>query len=349
MSSDSPVKAIGLISGGLDSTLAAALLKRIGVEVYGLNFSNGFCKTDHRRAINAPGEDPTRLRNPALRAGALVGFPVEIVDVAEAFLEVVKNPRYGYGANVNPCIDCRIFMLLRAREVMVRRGADLVFTGEVLGQRPMSQYRKALELVERKADLEGRLLRPLSARYLPPTIPEREGRLDRERLLSMQGRSRKPQIEWAATLGVEEYMQPSGGCCFLADPNFARRFRDLVENTPASGSLGTEETTLLKVGRHFRLSRSLKIVAGRNEGENQFLSRFAAGRWSFATMDEASSMALCLGEPGEEESRLAASIVARYSRHREQSEVEVVARRDDVCRRLRVSPATEDVLDRLRI
>ena len=172
MSSDSPVKAIGLISGGLDSTLAAALLKRIGVEVYGLNFSNGFCKTDHRRAINDPGEDPARLRNPALRAGALVGFPVEIVDVAEAFLEVVKNPRYGYGANVNPCIDCRIFMLLKAREVMVRRGADLVFTGEVLGQRPMSQYRKALELVERKADLEGRLLRPLSARYLPPTIPE---------------------------------------------------------------------------------------------------------------------------------------------------------------------------------
>jgi hypothetical protein len=122
-----------------------------------------------------------------------------------------------------------------------------------------------------------------------------------------------------------------------------------VENTPAIGSLGTEDATLLKVGRHFRLSRSLKIIAGRNEGENRFLGRFAAGRWAFATTDEASSMALCLGEPGEEESRLVASIVARYSRHREQPEVEVVARRDDACRWLSVSPATEDLLDSLRI
>jgi hypothetical protein len=156
-------------------------------------------------------------------------------------------------------------------------------------------------------------------------------------------------MEWAENLGLEEYMQPSGGCCFLADPNFARRFRDLIAYAPATGRLGTEDTTLLKVGRHFRLSSRLKVIAGRNEGENRFLRRFATGRWAFATSDESSTMVLCLGEPDEEESRLVGSIVARYSRHREKSEVEVVARRDGVYRRFRVPPAGEDALQRLRI
>ena len=341
-----PVKAIGLISGGLDSTLAAAILKEMGVDVLGLNFSTGFCKVDHRRAINDPDEDPERLRNPALRAGAVVGFPVDVIDVAEAYMEIVKNPRYGYGANVNPCIDCRIFMLIRAREVMEERGADLVFTGEVLGQRPMSQYKKALKLVERQAGLEGRLLRPLSAHYLDPTIPERNGRLDRRQLLALQGRSRKPQLELAGRLGVTSFPQPAGGCCFLADPNFARRFRDLVD----SGiSISSEDTTLLKVGRHFRLSTTVKLVTGRNEGENRFLERFLAGRWSFEAVDRASPLAVCIGEPDEEERHLMAAIVARYSRHRAEAQVDIVARRGVTENHLRVRPAAETIIERLRV
>ncbi|MFQ5670681.1 MAG: hypothetical protein ACE5HD_09220 [Acidobacteriota bacterium] len=343
-----PLLAIGLISGGLDSSLAAALLKDLGVQVHGLNFSTGFCKTDHRRAINDPREAPERLRNPALRSGVLVGFPVEVVDVATAYLEMVKAPRFGYGANVNPCIDCRIFMLRRAKAVMEERHADLVFTGEVLGQRPMSQHKRALRVIEEQAGLGGRLLRPLSARFLPPTIPEREGWLDRQRLLDVQGRSRKRQMELAERLGLKQYPQPSGGCCYLADPNFARRFRDLVAGA-VGGRVTTEETTLLKVGRHFRLAPGLKLVAGRNEGENRFLQRFAPGNWTFVAFDAASSLAVGLGEPDTAQKRLMASIVARYSRHRECPEVEIVARRDGNRQTIRVPPAGDDLLARFRL
>ena len=342
------VKAIGLISGGLDSTLAAAILKQMNVDVLGLNFSTGFCKVDHRRAINDPDEPPERLRNPALRAGAVVGFPVEVIDVAEAYLEMVKNPRFGYGANVNPCIDCRIFMLVKARDVMEERGADVVFTGEVLGQRPMSQYKRALELVERQAGLERRLLRPLSAQYLPPTIPEQEGRLDRKRLLALQGRSRKPQLDLARQLAVTDFPQPSGGCCFLADPNFARRFRDLLRYAPG-GQIAPEETTILKVGRHFRLSGKTKLVTGRNEGENLFLQRFTTGRWSFEAADAASPLAICLGDPDDRERQLMAAIVARYSRHRGRPEVEILARHGATVEHLLVTPATEELVNGLRL
>jgi tRNA-specific 2-thiouridylase len=341
MKDNSPVKAIGLISGGLDSALAAGLLKDLGVQVKGLYFSTGFCKVDHRRAINDPREAVERLRNPALRTGALLGFPVEMVDVAEAYLEVVRHPRYGYGANVNPCIDCRIFMLHKARAVMEQEGADLVFTGEVLGQRPMSQYKKALRLVEKNAGLRGRLLRPLSAHFMDPTIPELEGRLDRQRLLSIQGRSRRPQIELAKQLGLDEYTQPSGGCCYLADPNYARRFRDLVAHAGHRPITG-EDTTLLKVGRHFRLNPALKMVAGRNEGENIFLERFARDCWTLSPAERGGSFALGLGEPDEGQVRLMASIVARYSQDREAETVAVEVARDSQRRLLHVAPASQE-------
>jgi tRNA-specific 2-thiouridylase len=348
MNDETPVKAIGLISGGLDSALAAGLLKDMGVQVKGLNFSTGFCKVDHRRAINDPGEAVERLRNPALRTGALLGFPVEVVDVAQAYLEVVRNPRYGYGANVNPCIDCRIFMLHKAREVMEHEGADLVFTGEVLGQRPMSQYGKALRLVEKQAGLSGRLLRPLSAQFLDPTIPEREGRLDRARLLDIQGRSRRPQIELANRLGLEEYAQPSGGCCFLADPNYARRFRDLVKHA-GDGTITGEDTTLLKVGRHFRLDPALKLVAGRNEGENLFLERFTDDHWTLSPSDGAGSLGLGLGKPDEEQMHLMAAILARYSQHRDDETVTMAASRQGHQRVLSVAPAPQKTIDQLML
>ncbi|HET9886546.1 MAG TPA: 7-cyano-7-deazaguanine synthase, partial [bacterium] len=224
------VKAIGLISGGLDSTLAAALIKEQGLEVEALNFSTGFCFSDHHRAMKSPHH---RLRQEALRAGADLEMPVTIIDIADEYFEdVLIAPRHGYGANMNPCLDCRAYMLGRAREYMEKVGADFVFTGEVLGQRPKSQHRRAMDLVAKESGLEDRLLRPLCAKLLPPTRAEREGWVDRERLLGISGRGRRQQIAEAQRRGfdIDDIPQPAGGCCFLTDESYARKLRDFLEH-----------------------------------------------------------------------------------------------------------------------
>src|SRR5512135_3010391 len=191
------VKAIALVSGGLDSTLALAMVKRQGIEVKAVNFYTGFCITEtQRRKGGRP--DGTIPRNEALRAAADLEVDVEYVDLSgSGYLDVIVNPRWGYGANANPCVDCRIFMMRAAREIMEREGAAFVFTGEVLGQRPKSQRRDTLRTVERESGLDGRLLRPLSAKLLAPTVPEREGLVDRERLEAISGRSRHRQMALA--------------------------------------------------------------------------------------------------------------------------------------------------------
>ena len=363
------VKAVGLMSGGLDSTLAAKVLKDQGVEVIGLNFNTGFCTYDHHRAIGRKNEDPRRLRNVAVQAGAEAGVEVRIIDVADEYLEMVKHPRHGYGAAANPCIDCRIFMLNKAREVAEAEGAEIIFTGEVLGQRPMSQHRNALQMIEKETGLKGRLLRPLSARHLSPTAAEAEGRIDRDRLLAIKGRSRKDQQQLADELAIEDYPQPSGGCCFLADRNFGQRFHDLVrEEETRHQPVGREEIMLLKVGRHFRLSKVRKVIVGRDEAENHFLERFRPGRWRLAAADFVGPVALVMnGEEGppvasDEDLALPAAITARYSDGRGQALLRVradwheqVAGRpfgDDTpteTRVLDVAPAGEETLARLRI
>ena len=306
-------RAVGLVSGGLDSTLAAEMLTRQGVEVTGLYFSTGFCKTDHRRAIRRKkDDDPKKLRNEALRAGAAGKFPVEVIDVSQDYLKVVLNPRYGYGAHANPCIDCRIFMLGKAKEYADRIGAETVFTGEVIGQRPFSQHREALRLVEKKSGLEGRLLRPLSAQHLTPTTAEQEGRIDRERLGRIGGRSRREQEQLAADYGLSDYPQPSGGCCFLADETYARRFKDLGAHLPHE-AITRDELVLLKVGRQFRLSPSSKLHVGREEAENVFLRRFAPGRWVAEAVGVEGPTGIVTGSPSEADLDLAAAIIARYA------------------------------------
>ncbi len=320
------LKAVGLMSGGLDSTLAARVLAEQGVEVIGLHFNTGFCTTDHRRAIGRKNEDPRRLRNEALRAGADAGVDVRIIDVADEYLEMVKHPKHGYGAAANPCIDCRIFMLNKAKEIASREGAEVVFTGEVLGQRPMSQHRRSLDLIERETGLEGRLLRPLSAKHLPATRAENEGRLDRSRLLGIKGRSRKDQVREANRFEIDEYPQPSGGCCFLADRNFGKRFHDLVrEETVTGRTVGREEIMLLKVGRHFRLSPKAKAVVGRDEGENNFLERFVPGRWRLAAMDHLGPVTLVQGQPVPADIETAAAITARYCDGKDEPAIRVQA------------------------
>ncbi|MDH4228185.1 MAG: hypothetical protein OEW11_00380 [Nitrospirota bacterium] len=258
-------RAVALVSGGLDSTLAVRMMQEQGVQVEGLHFYTGFCITEQQRRSGNP--KAANRPNDGLRAGVELDIPVEIVDISREYLEIVTHPKHGYGANVNPCIDCRAMMLRKAGEIMRERGADFVITGEVLGQRPMSQNRKAMDVIEDEAGLSGRLLRPLSARNLPMTEAERGHLVDRDQLKGMSGRTRKPQIALAQELGVDAYAQPAGGCCFLTDENFARKFRDLFAHDPDL-HLDHEQIMLLTVGRHFRLKGGMKVVVGRNAGEN---------------------------------------------------------------------------------
>ncbi len=348
-----PVKAIALLSGGLDSTLALALVKRQGVEVKAVNFYTGFCITEtQRRKGGRP--DGTVPRNESLRAAADLDVDVEYVDLSRAgYMDMLVHPRYGYGANANPCVDCRIFMMSRAREIMEREGADFVFTGEVLGQRPKSQRRDTLRIVERDAGLDGRLLRPLSARLLPPTLPEREGLVDRQRLEAISGRSRQRQMALARELGIVDWPQPAGGCCYLTDESFARKFFDVLDAREAAGEerrIDPDDVVLLSTGRHFRLSPRAKLVVGRTEVENALLERYVEGRARLEARDVLGPVAVVEGEPTWEERLLAAAIVARYGKGRELPEVVVEWREGALVETYPVRPERDEArLEALRI
>jgi len=346
-------KAIGMISGGLDSTLALALLLRQGVEVKAVNFYTGFCVTEtQRRKGGRP--DGTVPRNEALRAAADLEVEIEYVDVSgREYLDMLVAPRYGYGANANPCVDCRIFMMSRAREIMERERADFVFTGEVLGQRPKSQRRDTMRTIERESGLEGRLLRPLSAKLLEPTLPERDGLVDRERLLDISGRSRLRQMALAKELGLVDWPQPAGGCCYLTDESFARKFFDVLDAREAAGEprrIERDDVVLLSTGRHFRISARAKLLVGRSEVENAILDGYAGGRARLEAKGVPGPVALVEGEPTWEERVLAARIVARYGKARSAPRVEVEWREGDLVETYAVEPETDEArIEKLRV
>jgi len=346
-------KAIAMISGGLDSTLALALVLRQGVEVKAINFYTGFCITEtQRRKGGRP--DGSVPRNEALRAAADLEVEIEYVDVSGGpYLDMLVNPRYGYGQNANPCVDCRIFMMQKAREIMEREGADFVFTGEVLGQRPKSQRRDSLWVIEKRSGLEGRLLRPLSAKLLPPTRAEQEGLVDRERLLDISGRSRLRQMALARELGVADWPQPAGGCCFLTDEAFGRKFFDLLDGRVAAGQerkLRQEDVVLLSTGRHFRLSPAVKLIVGRTEVENALLENYAEGRARLAARDRNGPVALLEGTPTWEQRLLASRIVARYGKGRADPEVVVEWREEGEVEIHAVAPETDEArIESLRV
>jgi tRNA-specific 2-thiouridylase len=346
-------KAIAMISGGLDSTLALALVKQQGIEVKAVNFYTGFCITEtQRRKGGRP--DGTVPQNEALRAAADLEVDIEYVDISETgYLDLIVNPRYGYGSNANPCIDCRIFMMTKAREIMEREGASFVFTGEVLGQRPKSQKRDALRAVEKASGLVGRIVRPLSAKLLEPTIPEREGILDRSRLLDIHGRSRQRQIRLARELGIVEWPQPAGGCCYLTDESFSRKFFDILDARELAGEerrIRKEDIVLLSTGRHFRLSKAAKLVVGRSEGENAILESYGEGRARLMARDLTGPVALVEGTTTWEERQLAARIVARYGKGRTLSRVDVEWTEDGVVDVLEVQPEPDETrIESMRI
>lgn len=265
--------ALALLSGGLDSLLAALVVKSQGVEVRGVVFDTGFFSLDPPGTrVNASGE-----LHPLLQCAEPVmsraGIPVELIDVSGAFFRMLVRPAHGYGSHRNPCIDCKILFLRRARERLEEIGGQFLVTGEVLGQRPMSQNSQALHIIERDAAVADILLRPLSAQCLPPTRPEREGWVDRQRLCGMSGRTRKPQMELAARLGIAEYAQPGGGCV-LTDAGFERRFLDWQKHDVENRVPTFIQMVRLRLGRHFRLPGGGKIIVGRNQRENDYLLKY---------------------------------------------------------------------------
>jgi tRNA-specific 2-thiouridylase len=241
-------RAIALFSGGLDSILAAKMMLEQGIEVEGVIFKTPFFGTQKAEA-----------------AARSIGLPLSVIDLTDAYLPMLKAPRYGYGKNMNPCIDCHTLMLNTAGARMEATGADFVFTGEVLGQRPMSQTKQSLNTVAKNSGYGDVILRPLSAQLMPETKPEREGKVNRSRLLAIQGRGRKIQMDMARNYGIMDYPPPAGGC-LLTDPNYSRRLRDLFDHQP---DYGLRDIELLKFGRQFRIPEGDKVIVGRNQGDNE--------------------------------------------------------------------------------
>ena len=325
---DGKARAIALLSGGLDSTLAAALTKQLGFGVVGVNFATGFCTGQGRCDI-------------VLAAGRDLNIPVRLLDVSDEYLEVVKRPKFGYGSGMNPCLDCRIFMLKKARALMEEEGAEFVVTGEVLGQRPMSQHYRALKLVAEESGLGDRLVRPLSGRLLPATYPEKKGWVKREDWLDIQGRSRRRQLALARKLRIGSFTQPAGGCCILLEKTYAARLRDAFAHM-GPDNMNKDDFALLRLGRHFRISPKAKVIVGRDETENAVLSGFALGRIKLDFPDVPGPTALLEGEVSEEELLFAARIAARYADAQPAEEVRVVAFQDGEARELRVKPLSPD-------
>lgn len=287
------MRALCVFSGGLDSMLAAALIRAQGIDVLALFFETPFFQSGRAR-----------------KSAESMDLPIKVVDITDRHLEVVRNPRHGYGRNMNPCIDCHTLMIRIAGEMMGEEEARFVVTGEVLGQRPMSQNKGSLEIVATESGLGRLLVRPLSAKHLPITIPEEKGWIDRERLMDIKGRSRKPQMELAKTFGITDYPTPAGGC-LLTDPIFSRRLRDLIS---FEHRLLPGELELLKVGRHFRISPDAKLVVGRNQQENQTIGQLASHRDVLLTCRSVPGpTAVLLGRPSRETVEMAAAITASYS------------------------------------
>lgn len=295
-------KALALLSGGLDSTLAVKVMLEQGVDVEALNFTSPFCTCTGKNA---------GCKSEAIRVADELGIPIKVMNKGREYLEIVRKPRHGYGKGMNPCIDCRIFLLRKAKDYMAESGADFVITGEVLGQRPMSQRRDTLRLIERESGLEGLLLRPLSARHFTPTIPEQEGWVDRSKLPAIQGRSRKEQMQLAEELDIKNYPCPAGGC-LLTELSFVSKIRDVFEH---SEELNIRDFQLLKVGRHFRIGERTKVIVGRNEAENQTLERMLQeGEASIRWCDGSSPLGIVTGERDDEKLAVAARILLRYTK-----------------------------------
>jgi tRNA-uridine 2-sulfurtransferase len=329
-------KAVALFSGGLDSMLAIRMMLEQGIEVHALYFYFVFShgKRDESEKYIKKFTEPLNV-------------PVKIIDGTYELLAMIKNPQYAVGKNINPCIDCRIFTLIRAGEYMKEIGASFIVTGEVLGERPLSQRLEALKLIDRESGLGGLIVRPLSAKLLEPTEPEKQGILDRNKLMDIEGRRRVQQISLAKKLGIEDYQNPAGGC-LLTDKGFSARLRDFLKYSPEADIRDLE---LLKIGRHFRISDDLEFIVGRDEKENNELMSFAKDNDHILDIiDVPGPAGLARGKVTDKDMAIMASILARYSdSNGNNANVSYKMLPGDEWKSFLASPAPKDLLDSLRI
>lgn len=330
-------KAIALYSGGLDSTLAILTVMRQGIDVTAVTFMNHFgCSIGDKSSCS---KDP-------FSASVKFGFTVKLAHLSDKFFDIVKNPKFGHGKNMNPCLDCRILMLKEAKEMMEMSGADFLITGEVLGQRPMSQRRDTFPVIDREADVTGFVLRPLSAKHLKMTIPEEKNTVSRGMLHDFHGRSRKPQMALAAEFGLTDYPPPAGGC-LLTEPNYSFRLKELLHY---DASPSYKDINLLRLGRHFRLSPYTKVIIGRKKEENEAILALAEeGDCTMHVPGYGSPVTFLSGTADDNLLHIAASLCARYSDAKKFSEVKVAVKKARELFNLLVKPADDDTLGRYSI
>jgi tRNA-specific 2-thiouridylase len=326
------VKALGLLSGGLDSILAVELVRRQGVEVVAFNVKTPFC---------VPKKDGS---SEAKQAADQLNVPLKVLCVDKDYLRMLRNPKYGYGKNMNPCIDCKIFMIRKAKKYAREIGASFIFTGEVLGERPKSQHYPALRIIEQDAGLKGKLLRPLSAKLLPETVAEKKGLVNRAKLLRIQGRSRKPQFQLAKEYGITYYPSPAGGCLLTCE-EYSKKLKDLLNNKTR---ISMSDIALLRVGRHFRLGKN-KIVVGRNEAENSLLTQLRAPNdFYFELPDIVGPTTILQGLKSAKAVEWAAKLTAYYS-DSETAEVKVNFGRKTLNKSLTVAVPDKAEVEKMRV
>ena len=332
------IKALALISGGLDSALSAKLVQSQGIEVLGVHFLSFFSKYNLEDFEDSP----------AYWSAREIGIEIEARELGEEFLEVVKNPKFGYGKAMNPCIDCRILELKKAVEILKEKRTQFIITGEVVGQRPMSQRREMLKLIDKESGLSGMVLRPLSAKILPLTIAEERGWVERDKLYGIAGRSRKVQFELAQQFALKAFSTPAGGC-LLTEEGFGKKVSDLIKHQP---NFGGSEVALLKLGRHFRISPKAKLVVGKNDKENKKLIALAQkGDWLIHTDNLPGPTGLIRGEFGDQELNLAGRLIAFYVHKGDSPEVPLILIKveDEKIERTKAIALSRGDLERLRI
>ena len=307
--------------------LATKIIMDQGIHVEGINFYTGFCVEGHTHAIRKKDKQKDK-RNNALWVAEQLGIKLHIIDVIDEYKDVLLNPKHGYGQNLNPCLDCKIFMVNKAQAWawMEENNFDFIITGEVIGQRPKSQRKETMPIIARESGAEDRLLRPLCAKNLPETLPEKEGWVDRDKLMGFHGRNRKPQMALAAELGFEEYSQPAGGCCFLTDKHYSDKLGDLWRSR-GSREYDLDDIMLLKVGRHLRPAPNFKVIVSREEGESNYLRGYKSEFITLESQSHKGPLTLIDGDPSPADIELAAQIMARYGQGREAASVDINMRR----------------------